>query len=136
MTPLIPQLLLILLIRALLLLLGNRRLVQSLMDRPVKESAASSTCQVFLLLHDLAGALGYQWFLLDFASGAAITKAFVHFGLPRLVVLAEGHVEVLGSAVFRRGLLLGLRLDLRRASDLVRLESAVAQCIALGDNLV
>ena len=105
------------------------------MHRPVKEPAASSPCQVLLLLHDLAGALGYQWFLLDFARGAAIPQAFVHLGLPRLVVLAEGHVEVLGSAVFRRGLL-GLRLDLRRASDLVRLESAVAQCIALSDNLI
>ena len=142
-TPLIPQLVLILLVRALLLLLGNRGLVQSLMDRPVKETAASRPCQVFLLLHDLARALGDEGFLLDFARGASVAQPFVHLGLPRLVVLAEGHVKVLRpAAVFCRLLLLLLmgliwkRLDLRRASDLVRLESAVAQCIALRDDLV
>ena len=118
-TPLIPQL-----IVAVLLLLGNSRLVQALVHRSVEETASSGTCKVLLLLHDLAGALRNQRLLLDVACGSPVPQSLVHLSLPRLVVLREGHVEV------RRIVL--LLFGLRRISDLVRLESAVAQRIALG----
>ena len=97
--------------------------MQALMHWPVEEPASSRACKVLLLLHDLAGALRNQRLLLDLARGSPVPQPLVHLGLPRLVVLREGHVEV-------RCIVL-LLLDLRRISDLVRLESAVAQRIAL-----
>ena len=106
------------------MLLGNSRLVQALVHRSVEETASSGTCKVLLLLHDLAGTLRNQRLLLDVACGSPVPQSLVHLSLPRLVVLREGHVEV------RRIVL--LLFGLRRISDLVRLESAVAQRIALG----
>lgn len=72
---------------AIHLLLGDSRVVQTLMHRPVKEATASCASQILFLLHDLARALRDERFLLDIAQCAAIFESFVHFSLPRLVVL-------------------------------------------------
>ena len=52
-TPLVSQLVLVLLVGPLLLLLGNCGFVQSFMNWPVEKATSSCSGKVFLVFHDL-----------------------------------------------------------------------------------
>ena len=76
-TALVPQP-----IASILLLLSYRGFVKSFMHRSVKEATTGRTSEVFLILHDLAGALRDQRLLLNITGSSTILQPFIHFGLP------------------------------------------------------
>ena len=79
------------------LLLSYGGLMQTFMYRSIKEPATCLPSQILLLLHDLAGTLRDKRLLLDLAHSATILKPFIHFSLPRLVILRERYIQVCGA---------------------------------------
>lgn len=67
--------------------------------------------------------MGNERFLFNISVKATILESLIHFLLPGLIVVREGHVEVASAILLR---LLGCRW-----LDLIGLESAVAESIAL-----
>ena len=77
-----------------LLLFVDGGLVQALMHGSIEHGTATGVCQVLFLLHDLPGALRYQWLLLNLTSSSTILQPLIHLLLPAAIVIREGHVQV------------------------------------------
>ena len=109
-----------------LLLFVDSGLVQALMHGSIEHSAATGICQVLLLLHDLPGALRYQWLLLNLTCCSTVLKSLVHLLLPAAIVVREWHVQVGQVSLAIRIFLVGCCLDL------LWLEGTITEGIILG----
>lgn len=70
-----------------LLLFVDGGLVQALMHGSIEHGAATGICQVLLLLHDLPGALRYEWLLLNLTRSSTVLEPLVHLLLPAAIVV-------------------------------------------------
>lgn len=70
-----------------LLLFVDGSLVQALMHGSIEHGAATGICQVLLLLHNLPGALRYEWLLLNLTRSSTVLEPLIHLLLPAAIVV-------------------------------------------------